>query len=110
MKGFLIALKTAIKKDPPPTSLRKCAIDLKVIEKLKEQQLNKIHTQPLTLTLLITQYRVKQKTKQMQIPIEILVCLRLIRIKRWKNISVGCIYKACKLFRRRAVTIIEKKK
>ena len=88
-EGFLTDLHTAIKKDPT-TSIRKHIIELKVYDKTVwtaiKQDLNPDFN-PARLRFM----GCFRKTKQMQLPIQIFLCLRLLLRKN----GIKCLKNLC---------------
>ena len=104
-EGFLTALATANKKDPP-TSVRKHANELKVYEKTGRTAIKQDLSPDFNPLVYIIQAILAKKTNATSHPN--IGSLKTAIEEEWNKMSEEFILKACKLFQRRVDAIIEK--
>ena len=112
-ENFLNVLTSAIKKDPT-TLIRMHANELKIHEKTVRTVIKQDLSPDRNLLDYVTWGVLEKKTqkkqkKQMQLPIQILVLLRVPFSRNGIKCLKNVILNACKSFRRRVDTITEKK-
>ena len=94
-------------KDPTP-SIRKCANGLKVHEKTVRTTIKQVFSRDLNLLDYVIWAILENKTNPTSHPN--IGSLKTAIEEEWNKMSEEFILKACKAFRRRVDTIIEKKK